>query len=162
MLIEPILLFGPETWTLTSRQGQRLDGTYTNLLPRAQSIPFSEHATRSQEPHLRKSSTTLPEARQVATSIRWLLPESYGWDYPVPLTMEAKWPYPLQKIDLSRHDCQGLRDRKVRSRERYGGSWSLRTSRPWEANNDDDDGSLEKISAFLFNALTFRREFILK
>ena len=78
MLIEPILLYGPGAWTLIeSRQQQRLDGTYTNLLPRAQNIHFSEHATRSQG-HLRKSSTTLPEARQVATSIRWSFPESYG------------------------------------------------------------------------------------
>ena len=77
MLIEPILLYGPEMWTLTSRQQQRLDGTYTNLLPCAQNIHFSEHTTRSQE-HLRKSSTTLLEARQAATSIRWSLPESYG------------------------------------------------------------------------------------
>ena len=76
MLIEPILLYSLETWTQTSRQ-QQLDGTDTNLLPRAQNIHFSEHATRSQE-HLRKSSTTLPEVRQAATSIRRSLPESYG------------------------------------------------------------------------------------
>ena len=28
-LIEPILLYGSETWTLTSKQQQRVDGTYT-------------------------------------------------------------------------------------------------------------------------------------
>ena len=127
MLIEPILLYGSETWTLASRQQQPLDGTYTNLLPRAQNIHFSEHATRSRE-HLRKSSTTLPEACQAATSIRRSLPESYEWDCPDPLTVAAKWPYPLQTIDLSRRDYQGLRDRKVRSRERYSGPWSLEHS----------------------------------
>ena len=63
MLIEPILLYGPETWTLTSRQQQRLDGTYTNLLPRAQNIHFSEHATRSQE-HLR--GNLLPLSHKLA------------------------------------------------------------------------------------------------
>jgi len=31
-IIEPILLYGSETWTLTSKQQKRLDGTYTNLL----------------------------------------------------------------------------------------------------------------------------------
>ena len=44
---------------------------------------------------------------------------------PVTLTMEAKWPHLLQKIDLSWRDSQGLRNRKVRSWERYGGPWSL-------------------------------------
>ena len=46
VLIEPILLYGSETWTLTTHQQQRLDGTYTNLLRRAQNIHWSEHATR--------------------------------------------------------------------------------------------------------------------
>ena len=44
-LIEPILLYGAETWTLTTRQQKRLDGTYTNMLRRVQNIHWSEHAT---------------------------------------------------------------------------------------------------------------------
>ena len=44
-LIEPILLYGAETWTLTARLHKRLDGTYTNLLRRAQNIHWKEHAT---------------------------------------------------------------------------------------------------------------------
>ena len=44
-LVEPILLFGAETWTLTTRLQQRLDGTYTNLLRRVQNIHWREHAT---------------------------------------------------------------------------------------------------------------------
>ena len=46
MLIEPILLYASETWTLTRRQQQRLYGTYTNLLRRAQIIHWSEPAAR--------------------------------------------------------------------------------------------------------------------
>ena len=46
MLIEPILLYESETWTLTTGQQQRLDGTYTNLLRRVQNIHLSENATR--------------------------------------------------------------------------------------------------------------------
>ena len=44
-LIEPILLYGAETWTLTTRQQKRLDGAYTNMLRRVQNIHWSEHAT---------------------------------------------------------------------------------------------------------------------
>ena len=43
--VEPILLYGAETWTLTLKQQQRLDGTYTNLLRRVQNIHLSSHAT---------------------------------------------------------------------------------------------------------------------
>ena len=43
--IEPILMYGSETWTLTSKQQKRLDGNYTNMLRRVQNILWSEHAT---------------------------------------------------------------------------------------------------------------------
>ena len=46
MLIKPILLYGSETWTLTTHQRKRLDGTYANLLRRVLlNIHWSEHAT---------------------------------------------------------------------------------------------------------------------
>ena len=45
-LIEPILTYGAETWTLTTKLQKRMDGTYTNLLRRAQNIHWSEHATK--------------------------------------------------------------------------------------------------------------------
>ena len=38
MLIEPILLYGAETWTLTKSQQKRLDGAYTNMLRHVQNI----------------------------------------------------------------------------------------------------------------------------
>ena len=44
--IEPILLYGSETWTL-SRKLERLDGTYTHLLMRAQNISWGRHASVS-------------------------------------------------------------------------------------------------------------------
>ena len=44
-LIEPILLYGAETWTLTARLQKRLDGAYTNLLRIAQNIHWRQHAT---------------------------------------------------------------------------------------------------------------------
>ena len=46
-IIEPILLYGSETWTLTSKQQKRLDGTYTNLLRRVKNIHSKQHATIS-------------------------------------------------------------------------------------------------------------------
>ena len=45
-LIEPILLYGSETWTLTQKNQKRLDGTYTNLLRRVQNIHWNEHPTK--------------------------------------------------------------------------------------------------------------------
>ena len=44
-LIEPILLYGSETWTLPVRLERRLDGAYTNLLRRIQNISWRSHAT---------------------------------------------------------------------------------------------------------------------
>ena len=47
-LIEPILLYGSETWTLTSKQQQRVDGTYTRLLMRVKNISWKRHPTKQQ------------------------------------------------------------------------------------------------------------------
>ena len=44
-LIEPVLLYGSETWTLTARIERRFDGCYTNLLRRVKNISWREHAT---------------------------------------------------------------------------------------------------------------------
>ena len=40
-----MLLYGSESWTLTSKQQRRLDGTYTNLLRRVKNISWRDHAT---------------------------------------------------------------------------------------------------------------------
>ena len=42
-VIEPILLYGAETWTLTTRLERKLDGTYTLLLRKAQNICWKQH-----------------------------------------------------------------------------------------------------------------------
>ena len=47
-LIEPILLYGSETWTLTSKQQQRVDSTYTRLLMRVKNISWKRHPTKQQ------------------------------------------------------------------------------------------------------------------
>ena len=43
--IEPILLYGSETWTLSAKQHQRLDGCYTRLLRRVLNISWKKHPT---------------------------------------------------------------------------------------------------------------------
>ena len=43
--VEPVLLYGSDTWTLSERLHNRLDGTYTKLLRRVQNISWKEHAT---------------------------------------------------------------------------------------------------------------------
>ena len=45
-LVEPVLLCGAETWTLTQTIQRRLDGTYMNLLRWVQNINWAEHATK--------------------------------------------------------------------------------------------------------------------
>ncbi|KAI8519362.1 hypothetical protein Bbelb_026190 [Branchiostoma belcheri] len=44
-IVEPILLYGAETWTLTTRLENKLDGTYTRLLRRAQNMSWKQHPT---------------------------------------------------------------------------------------------------------------------
>ena len=46
--IEPILLYGSETWTLSRKLEKRLDGTYTRLLMRAQNLSWKRHPTISE------------------------------------------------------------------------------------------------------------------
>ena len=47
-LIEPILLYGSETWTLSSKLQKRVDGTYTRLLMRIKNISWKQHPTKQQ------------------------------------------------------------------------------------------------------------------
>ena len=45
--VEPILLYGSETWTLSKKLEKRLDGTYTRLLMRAQNLSWKRHPSVS-------------------------------------------------------------------------------------------------------------------
>ena len=45
--VEPILLYGSETWTLSMKLEKRLDGTYTRLLMRAQNLSWKRHPSIS-------------------------------------------------------------------------------------------------------------------
>ena len=47
-LIEPILLYGCETWTLSKKAEKRLDGTYTRLLMRVKNLSWKHHPTKLQ------------------------------------------------------------------------------------------------------------------
>ena len=47
-LIEPILLYGCETWTLSKKAEKRLDGTYTRLLMRVKNLSWKHHPTKHQ------------------------------------------------------------------------------------------------------------------
>ena len=44
-VVEPILLYGSETWTLSAKLEKRLDGTYTNLLRRVRCLSWKAHNT---------------------------------------------------------------------------------------------------------------------
>ena len=46
--IEPVLLYGSETWTLTNTMEKRIDGCYTRLLRTALNIHWSQHITNTQ------------------------------------------------------------------------------------------------------------------
>ena len=45
--VEPILLYGSETWTLSKKLERRLVGTYTRLLMRAQNLLWKRHPSIS-------------------------------------------------------------------------------------------------------------------
>jgi len=44
-LIEPILLYGSETWTMSRKMERSIDGCYTNLLRRVQNLHWEDHPT---------------------------------------------------------------------------------------------------------------------
>lgn len=46
-LIEPILLYGCETWTLSKRMEKRLDGVYTRLLMRVKHLSWKQHPNKT-------------------------------------------------------------------------------------------------------------------
>ena len=63
-VVEPILLYGAETWTVTAQQQQRLGENYTNFLRRVQNIHWSSHSTLQEiYKDLPKISTMVTERR---------------------------------------------------------------------------------------------------
>ena len=44
--IEPILLYGSETWSMTKQMERQLDGTYTRLLRRVKHLSWRDHPTK--------------------------------------------------------------------------------------------------------------------
>ena len=46
--VEPVLLYGSETWTINQQFQKRLDGCYTRLLMKAKNINWKQHATLQQ------------------------------------------------------------------------------------------------------------------
>ena len=63
-MIEPILLYGSETWTLNAREQKRLDGTNTRLLLRVIHLAWRRHPT------LQTIYGDLPRVAQVVRSRR--------------------------------------------------------------------------------------------
>ena len=64
-IIEPILLYGSETWTLSKKMEARLDGTYTRLLMRVQNISWESHLTKKQIYGDLPSISSILKARRV-------------------------------------------------------------------------------------------------
>ena len=63
--VEPILLYGSETWTLSKKIERRLDGTYTRLLMRAQHISWKRHPTKQQIYGNLPSVSSIVKARRI-------------------------------------------------------------------------------------------------
>ena len=63
--IEPVLLYGSETWTLSKRLEKRLDGTYTRLLMRVQNLSWRQHPTKAQIYGKNPPVSSIVKARRV-------------------------------------------------------------------------------------------------
>ena len=62
--IEPILLYGCETWTMTKAVTKSIDGCYTRMLRMVQNISWSQHMTNTELYHtLPKLSTKIRQRR---------------------------------------------------------------------------------------------------
>ena len=46
--VEPVLLYGSETWTINKAFCDRIDGSYTRLLMRAQNLSWKKHPTKKE------------------------------------------------------------------------------------------------------------------
>ena len=46
--VKPVLLYGSETWTIKKAFQDRLDGTYTRLLTKAQNLSWKKHRTKKE------------------------------------------------------------------------------------------------------------------
>ena len=46
--VESVILYGAESWTLTGKMSDRLDGTYTRMLRVVLGVPWKEHKTNQE------------------------------------------------------------------------------------------------------------------
>ena len=74
--VEPILLYGSETWTLSRKMEKRLDGTYTRFLIRAQNLSWKRHPTIAQIYGKLPRVTTLVKSRRVQFDGHCFRPDS--------------------------------------------------------------------------------------
>ena len=104
-LIEPILLYGAETWTLTTRQQKRLDGAYTNMLRRVQNIHWSEAC--HPRAHIWRYPASVTKGHQAEVIVRRTLPPSLRGNDTSCIIVEASWPCPLQRPHIPRYHREG-------------------------------------------------------
>ena len=113
ILIEPILLYGSETWTLSARQQRRLDGCYTRLLMRVLDLSWRNHPTLEMiYGDLPRVSTLVCKRR-----VQWALCTCFRWTCVIVCPLEApiiKEPFP--ETNLSRYN-------KTRHRDPWGESF---------------------------------------
>ena len=63
-IVEPILLYGSKSWTLSKKSNKILDGTYTRLLMRARNLSWKKH------PSISDIYVNLPRVSALARSRR--------------------------------------------------------------------------------------------
>ena len=57
-VVESVLLYGSEAWTLTKKHEKKLDGTYTRMLRAIKAIKYIMERASNKDSPLRKYSTT--------------------------------------------------------------------------------------------------------
>ena len=78
-LIEPILLYGCEIWTLSSKQHARLDGAYTKLLMRIKCLSWKRHPTIQQIYGDLPRVSTIVRSRRLQFAGHFILASSFSF-----------------------------------------------------------------------------------
>ena len=98
--IEPILLYGSETWTLSAKQHARLDGCYTRLLRRVLNLSWKKHPTLATQQGNLPRISVLAKRRRVqfaghcARASNELVSSFVLWKHPLSQRRSRKLTFP--------------------------------------------------------------------
>ena len=100
--VESVLLYGSETWTITSKIRKMLDGCYTRLLRTALNVSWKAHMTNQDLYGLWRPPQSKREDQEKTPPVRWSLhEENWSSNYRCIVVETSAWEKKCRKTNYN-------------------------------------------------------------